>query len=197
MKTVKRFAYAKSAIHHYNDMTILQEKYKKEIVPALQRQFNHVNSMAVSKVEKVVINVGVGKRNEDEQKRIAHDVALIAGQQLAPRPAQKSIASFKIRQGQVIGFATTLRGRRMYDFLERLILIALPRTRDFRGVSLSSVDSYGNLTIGVKEHIVFPEMLGEDTKLIFGFEATVVTNTKSREEAIVLLRAIGIPFKKE
>lgn len=178
-------------------MTILQEKYKKEIIPLLQKQFHHANIMAVPKIEKVVINVGVGKRNEDEQKRIAHDLALIAGQQLALRPAQKSIASFKIRQGQVIGCAATLRGKKMYDFLERLVLVALPRTRDFRGIPLFSVDPYGNLTIGVKEHIVFPEMLGEDTKLIFGFQITVVTNTKSREEAVALLRAIGVPLKKE
>lgn len=177
-------------------MTI-KEKYKKEVLPKLQKEFGYTNVMAIPKIEKVVVNVGVGRRNEEEQKRIVHDLSLITGQQPAARPAQKSIAAFKTRQGQVVGYAVTLRGKKMFSFLERLIVAALPRTRDFRGISPTSLDPYGNLTIGVKEHIVFSEMIGEDTKTIFGLEATIVTKSANREEAFTLLKAMGIPFKKE
>ncbi|MBI4114547.1 MAG: 50S ribosomal protein L5 [Candidatus Niyogibacteria bacterium] len=174
----------------------LSEQYQKNIIPLLQKDFGYPNRMAVPRIEKVVINVGVGKRSPDEQKQIARDLSLIAGQKLMERRARQSIASFKVRQGQVIGFKTTLRGRKMYDFIDRLISIALPRTRDFRGIDSRAIDPYGNLTIGIPEHIVFPEMVGEETKFIFGFEATCVTNARTSEEARRLFDALGFPFKK-
>jgi len=121
---------------------------------------------------------------------------MIIGQKTSPRPARISIASFKSRQGMIIGYAATLRGKRMYDFLSRLINVAMPRSRDFRGIPETSVDSSGNLTIGIREHIAFPEIIGEDVKTIFGLEATLVSNAKSREEALEFYRDLGVPFKK-
>ena len=123
-------------------------------------------------------------------------LTLIAGQKPAPRKAKKAIASFKTRIGQLIGYQVTLRGKRMYDFLERLIKIALPRERDFRGLDSNSFDHHGNLTIGVKEHIVFPEIIGEDYHFLFGFEVTVVTTARKPEVAREMLALLGFPFKK-
>ncbi|PIR69756.1 MAG: 50S ribosomal protein L5 [Candidatus Niyogibacteria bacterium CG10_big_fil_rev_8_21_14_0_10_46_36] len=177
--------------------TVLQKQYKKEVIPFFEKEFGYTNPMAIPQLIKVVVNVGVGRRNEEEQKQIVRDLQLIVGQALSPRAAKQSIATFKTRQGQTIGYAATLRGRRMYDFLERIIAIALPRTRDFRGLKDSAIDQSGNLTIGIPEHIVFPEMVGEDTKLIFGFEITIVTSAQSKEEAQALFTHLGFPFRKE
>lgn len=174
----------------------LQQQYKNDIIPKLQKEFGYSNVMAVPKIEKVVINVGVGKRTAEEQQQIARDLSLIAGQRFTPCTARQSISSFKIREGQVVGYKATLRAKRMYDFIERVIFIALPRIRDFRGIPLSSIDPYGNLTIGIPEHIVFSEMIGEDTKIIFGFEITMVTNAASQEEGRRLFEALGFPLKK-
>lgn len=177
-------------------MSTLQEKYKKEVIPAMQAKFGYKNIMSVPKIEKVVINAGVGRiRDEKQHEDIRKYLALISGQKPAPRPAKKAIASFKTRQGLVIGYQVTLRGRRMYDFLSRLINIAFPRTRDFRGIDPKSFDLQGNLTIGVKEHIVFPELVGEDYRFLFGFEITVATDAKKREEGIELLKLMGFPIK--
>ncbi len=178
-------------------MTTLEEKYKNKVVPAMRAKFGYKNIMAIPRVRKVVVNCGVGKiREEKDQGGIQKFLALITGQKPAPRAAKKAIASFKTRQGLVIGYQVTLRGKRMYDFLSRLVNIALPRTRDFRGLDLKSFDPKGNLTIGIKEHIVFPEMIGEDYRFLFGFEATVVTSAKKREEGIELLRLLGFPMQK-
>lgn len=176
---------------------LFQKQYKEEVIPFFKKEFGYANSMAVPQIIKAVINVGVGKRTEDERKQIVHDLTLIAGQALSARQAKQSIATFKTRQGQIIGYAAVLRGRRMHDFLERLIMVALPRTRDFRGIKNSAVDASGNLTIGIPEHIVFPEMVGEDARLIFGFEITIVTNAQSQKEAKALFIHLGFPFKKE
>jgi len=154
------------------------------------------NTMAVPKIEKVVLNVGVGRRTEEERGRIVKALELISGQHLAPRPAKKSISSFKLRQGQIVGYAVTLRGKRMNDFMSRFINIALPRTRDFRGVDSNSVDNQGNLTTAIREHIVFPEIAGEDTRTIFGFEVTIVTSARSKKEGVAFFKAMGFPFKK-
>lgn len=176
----------------------LREKYRKEVVPAMREKFGYKNVMAVPRIEKVVVNTGIGKwREEKERAEVEKYFNLITGQKPSPRPAKKAIASFKTRQGEVLGFKVTLRGARMYDFLSRLINVALPRTRDFKGLEEKAFDERGNLTIGVREHIVFPEMIGEDYKFLFGLEATVVTTAKKREEGVELLRLMGFPIKSE
>lgn len=145
----------------------------------------------------MVINIGLGRALKDEKfMEIAlRDLALITGQKPKTTLAKKSIANFKTRKGQIVGAIVTLRGKRMRDFLSRLINIALPRTRDFRGISLKSLDKNGNLTIGIKEHIVFPEISGEEIRNIFGFEITVVVKAKNRDEAIKLYKTLGFPIK--
>ena len=181
----------------------LLEKYKKEVISKMMEKFGYKNEMAVPKIEKVMINTGFGRivsgKTSDEQKKISeailNDLILISGQRAILTKAKKAISSFKIREGQLIGAMVTLRGKRMYDFLERLIHIALPRSRDFRGIDQKSFDKQGNLTIGIKEHICFPEISPEQVKNIFGLEVTVVTNAKSKEEGLELLRLIGFPIK--
>jgi large subunit ribosomal protein L5 len=176
--------------------TSLQEKYTKEVIPEMVRSFGYKNIMAVPKIEKVVVNCGVGRIKDEKQlETIQKMLALITGQKVSPRPAKQAIASFKTREGMIIGYQATLRGKRMYDFLSRLINIALPRERDFRGLSEKSFDGRGNLTIGLKEHIVFPEITGEDVRFMFGLEATVVTTAKKREEGVALLKHFGFPIK--
>lgn len=177
-------------------MMTFQEQYAKKAVPALRERFGYKNIMAAPKIEKVVINIGVGRmRDEKDRSEAEKYAALIVGQKLSARPAKKAIAAFKTRQGLVVGFRATLRGRRMQDFLQRLIAVALPRTRDFRGLEEDSFDGKGNLTIGIREHIVFPEMIGEDYRVLFGMEVTVVTTAKRRAEGIVLLRMMGFPIR--
>ena len=176
----------------------MYEKYKKEAVPAMRKNFGYKNIMSVPIIKKVVINVGVGRvRDEKERSEIMKYVALITGQKPSSRPAKKAIAAFKTRKGLVIGYQVTMRGRRMYDFLSRLVHAALPRTRDFKGLEEKSFDAAGNLTIGIKEHIVFPEMIGEDYRVLFGLEVTVVTTAKRREEGIELLKLMGFPIRHE
>lgn len=176
----------------------LIEKYKKEVVPAMQKKFGYGNSMAVPHLKKVVVNVGTGRimRDKGGDEEVIKHLAAITGQRPVPCIARKSIASFKTRQGQVLGYKVTLRSRRMYDFLERFISAAIPRMRDFRGLDLKAVDTGGNLTIGVREHIIFPETIGEDVRMIFGCEATVGTSAKTRKEAVELFRLLGFPLKK-
>ena len=178
-------------------MNDLQKKYVKEIRSVLQNKFGYQNAMSTPKIEKVVVNVGVGRfRDEKQLEEICKFMALITGQQVAKRPAKKAIASFKTRPGMTVGFKVTMRGHRMYDFISRLVNIALPRTRDFQGISVQAFDAKGNLTIGIKEHIVFPELIGEDYRFLFGFEVTVVTTARRREEGVELLRLTGFPIKK-
>ena len=181
----------------------LLEKYQKEVIPAMMEKFGYKNKMAVPKIEKVVINTGFGRlvagKTSEEQKKIQdnilEDLSLISGQKPILTRAKKSISGFKIRKGQVIGASVTLRKRRMFDFLERLIHVTLPRLRDFQGIERSSFDQKGNLTIGISEHIAFPEILPEKAKNIFGLEITIVTTAKKREEGIELLRLMGFPIK--
>lgn len=164
----------------------------------MQSRFGYKNIMAVPKALKAVVNVGVGRiRDEKQHEEIRKYLSLITGQKPAPRPAKKAIAAFKTRKGLVVGYQVTLRGKRMYDFLSRLVNIALPRTRDFKGLEVGSFDAKGSLTIGLKEHIVFPEIIGEDYRFLFGLEVTVVTSAKRREEGIELLKLMGFPIKKE
>jgi large subunit ribosomal protein L5 len=182
----------------------LKEKYQKEIIPAMKEKFGYDNIMVVPKFEKVVVNIGFGKmivdKTSDEQKKIKeavlNDLSLICGQRPVLTKAKKSISSFKVRQGAEVGAVVTLRGNKMYDFLDRVINIALPRSRDFQGVRVKSFDERGNLTLAVKEHIIFPEIAPENIKTIFGFEITIVTTAKTKEEGVELLRLMGLPIKK-
>lgn len=181
-------------------MNRLQEKYKKEILPALKDQFKYKNISAVPKISKVTVNVGFGKtaviKDTKLIERMEQDVAKITGQQPSVRKAKKSIAGFKLREGMPIGYLVTLRGARMYDFIDRLISIALPRTRDFQGLSSGSFDEHGNFTVGIKEHNIFPEITYESLKDIFGLEVTVVTNAGSREVGRAMLKMFGFPLKE-
>lgn len=179
-----------------NGMSDLQKKYRKDAVPAMRKKFGYKNSMAVPRIEKVAVNMGVG-RMRDEKDRVEAEkyLALITGQKASARPAKKAIAGFKTRKGLIIGYRVTLRGKKMYDFLSRLINAALPRTRDFKGLEERSFDRSGNLTIGIKEHIVFPEMIGEDYRLLLGMEITAVVTAKKREEGIALLKLMGFPIQ--
>ncbi|MBU6415371.1 50S ribosomal protein L5 [Patescibacteria group bacterium] len=174
----------------------LKEIYSKKVIPAMRAEFGYKNVMAVPKIEKATVNIGVGRiKDEKQMKEVERVLALVTGQKASPRPAKKAIASFKTRKGQIIGYSVTLRGRRMFDFLGRLIGVALPRGRDFRGIPEKSFDKAGNLTIGVKEHIVFPEMVNEDVKFIFGMEVSVTTTAKNKAEGVALLRHMGFPIK--
>lgn len=177
-------------------MNDVRQKYMKEVIPAMQATFGYKNVMAVPRILKVGINIGVGRlREEKERDEVARYLARITGQKPASRAAKKAIAAFKTRQGMIIGYQVTLRGTRMYDFIARLIHAALPRTRDFQGLEPSSFDQKGNLTIGIKEHIIFPEMIGEDYRFLFGLEITVVTSAKTKKEGMELLRLMGFPIK--
>ena len=179
-------------------MSRLQEKYRKTVVPALQKTFGIKNVMAVPKIEKVVINTGIGRIVKEDKtiERISKDLTMILGQKPVFRKAKKSISGFKLRQGVNVGISITLRGKRMYDFLDRLISISLPRSRDFRGIDSKNFDKMGNLNFGIKESSIFPEVNYENFKDVFGLEITVVTTAKNRERGIELLRQIGFPIKK-
>lgn len=180
------------------------EKRQKEAVLAMRKKFGYKNNLAVPKIEKVVVNTGFGRlvsgKSGAEQKKIQQnilqDLSLITGQKAVLTAAKQSISGFKLRKGQAVGASVILRRKRMEQFLQRLICVALPRSRDFRGINQSSVDREGNLTIGIKEHIAFPEIAPEKAKDIFGFEITVVTTAKSREEGLELLRLTGFPIKR-
>lgn len=177
---------------------MILEKYKKEAIPAIKEKFGYKNNFAVPKITKVVVNTGIGKALKDEkiQETIAKDLTMITGQKPSPTQARWAISGFKIRKGMKVGLKITLRGKRMYEFLDRLVGTAIPRIRDFRGIPEKSIDKGGNLTIGIKEHIVFPEIAHENIKLIFGLEVTVVTNAKDKKEAVELFKLLGFPIKK-
>jgi len=189
-------------------MISLQEKYKKETIPAMQKKFGYKNMYAVPRIEKIVINSGVGKmiqarKGHDEkgnERKIIDDLlsefALIAGQKPEVIRARKSIAGFKLRKGMIAGVRVTLRGVRMYDFLARLIHIALPRMRDFRGLEEKAVDQSGHMTVGIREQIIFPEIPHDKASSMWGMEVTVVTSAKNREEGVELLKHLGLPFRK-
>ncbi len=181
----------------------LQEKYKKDVIPGMRKKFGYKNDMAVPKIEKVVINTGFGRqmagKTSDEGKKylkfIIDDISQIAGQMAVKTLAKKAIAGFKIREGMPIGAKVTLRGKRMNDFLERLIHLTLPRTRDFQGIPEKSIDKNGNLTLAVKEHIAFPEVLPEKARDIFGLEVTIKTTAETKEEGLELFKLLGFPIK--
>ncbi len=167
------------------------------IYPALKEEFGYKNVMQAPRVLKVVVATGVGKIQDKQKIALIQDrLARITGQKTIGRGAKKSIASFKLREGEIIGYQATLRGPRMHDFLHKLIHLALPQTRDFRGLRVSAIDDMGNYTLGIKEHTIFPETADEELKDVFGFGITIVTSAKTKKEAEALLRAIGLPLQK-
>jgi large subunit ribosomal protein L5 len=178
-------------------METVKEKQNK-LYEILKKERGDVNVSTVPKIVKVVINSGVGSKKDKKFSEIILDrLAKITGQKAAARPAKQSIASFKVREGDVVGYAITLRGHRMYNFLDKLINVAIPRMRDFKGLNRTSVDSMGNCTIGIKEHTIFPEAAEEDLKDVFGFSIAIVTTAKTKKDAEMLLEQIGIPFVKK
>lgn len=167
---------------------------------AMKGEFHYKNPMAAPRLKKVVINTGTGtamKKDKNKNTAIAERLAKITGQKAALRGAKQSIASFKVRQGDPIGATVTLRGKRMYAFLEKLFNVALPRTKDFRGLKKTAVDDIGNVTLGIKEHTIFPETADEDIKDVFGLSVTLVSTAKNKKEGIAFFEQIGVPFKKD
>ena len=178
-------------------MENLKEKSKKAF-DGLKSERGYKNRMQVPRILKVVVSTGVGSFKDKAKFKVVEDrLARITGQKPAARGAKVSVASFKSRQGDTVGYQVTLRGKRMFDFLDRLVHIALPRTKDFRGISPSAADEMGNYTLGIKEHNVFPETSDEELKDVFGLAITIVTTAKSKDEAIAFLKHLGFPFKKE
>lgn len=174
------------------------EKYKSEIVPALIKQFGYKNVNEVPKLEKIVLNMGLGevKGNSKSFNIAVDELAAISGQKPIVTTAKKSISNFGLREGQKIGAKVTLRGERMYEFFDKLTAIALPKVRDFRGISDKSFDGKGNYSMGIKEQLIFPEIVYEKVEKIRGFDITFVTTAKTDEEAKALLSALGLPFAK-
>ena len=179
-------------------MNSLKERYENEIKSELKAKFNYESVMEVPKLEKIVINIGVGEASHDSKfiEAAAKDLETIAGQKPVITKAKKSIAGFKLREGQAIGTKVTLRGEAMYNFMEKLIRVALPRVRDFRGVNPKAFDGFGNYTLGIKEQLIFPEIDYDNVLKIRGMDIVFVTTAKTNEEAYELLKGFGMPFRK-
>ncbi|VAX23679.1 LSU ribosomal protein L5p (L11e) [hydrothermal vent metagenome] len=177
----------------------LFEKYKDEIIPQMREKFSYKNVMEVPKLEKIVVNMGVGEAANDSKllETAVRDLVTITGQKPQIRKAKKSISNFKLREGMPIGAKVTLRKRYMYEFLDRLISVAIPRVRDFRGIPDKSFDGRGNYTLGIKEQIIFPEIDVDKVNKVIGMDVTFVTSAKTDNEAYELLLAFGMPFKKK
>lgn len=175
----------------------VKEKQNKTF-KSLSEKFGYTNKMEAPKIEKVVVSTGIGSLKDKKKIDLINDrFQKITGQKPAVRGSKKSIAAFRVREGDPVGFQVTLRGKRMFDFLDKLINVALPRSRDFRGLSRKSIDDMGNYSIGIKEHVIFPETSDEDIRDVFGMSVTIVTTSKNKEEATAFLEYIGIPLKKE
>lgn len=178
-------------------MSRLSEKFKNEVSPSLVEKFNYSSVMEVPRVDKIVLNMGVGDAvsNTKNLDKAVEELALIAGQKPVITRAKKSIAAFRLREGMPIGAKVTLRGERMYEFLDKLVSVSLPRVRDFRGVSPKSFDGRGNYTLGVKEQLIFPEIDFDDVNKVRGLDITIVTTAETDEEGRELLKQMGMPFK--
>lgn len=176
----------------------LQEKYQNEVVGKLIEKFGYENAMQVPKLDKIVINVGLGeaKDNQNLLNAAKEELALITGQKPIELKAKKSVANFKLREGQSIGTKVTLRREKMYDFLDKLISISLPRVRDFRGINPNSFDGRGNYSLGIKEQLIFPEIKYDNVDFLHGMDITIVTTAETDEEAKAFLELMGMPFKK-
>ncbi len=180
-------------------MNRMHERYQKEIAPALIKAFSFKNVMQVPRIEKVIVNIGVGEAldNPKALEAAVGDLTTVTGQKPVTTKARKSIANFKLREGRLIGTKVTLRGDRMWSFLDRLLNIALPRVRDFRGVSANAFDGRGNYTLGLKDQLVFPEIEYDKIDKLRGMEITIVTSAKTDEHARALLQMLGMPFSKK
>ncbi len=180
-------------------MIALKTRYQKEVVPALMKAFQYRNVMEVPRVRKVVVNIGLGEAldNPKALEAAMNDLMLITGQKPVATKARKSIANFKLREGRIIGVKVTLRGDRMWAFLDRLMNIALPRVRDFRGVSPEAFDGRGNYTLGLRDQLVFPEIEYDKIDKLRGMEVSIVTTAKTDDQARLLLQLLGMPFRKE
>ena len=176
-----------------------KENYRKNVAPALKKELGRGSVLSLPRVEKVIVNMGIGKLLKDKTsvEDAVNVLAVITGQKPVFTKAHKAISGFKIRSGMDVGIKATLRGARMWYFIDRLLHSALPRVRDFQGISERAVDAGGNLTIGIKEHVIFPEILPEKTQFIHSFQATIVTTAKNHGEALLLLQKMGFPFRKE
>lgn len=179
-------------------MNRLQEKYKNEVTKTLMEKFNYSSVMEIPKIEKIVLNMGVGEAvsNTKTLDAAVEELALISGQKPLVTKAKKSIATFRLREGMPIGAKVTLRGERMYEFLDKLVNVSLPRVRDFRGVSKTSFDGRGNYTLGIKEQLIFPEIDFDKIGKVRGLDIVVVTTANTDEESYTLLEALGMPFQK-
>lgn len=180
-------------------MPRLKEKYQKEVIPQLEKLFNYKNYLAVPRLAKVIVSVSSGEmsRNPKKQEVIVNTLSRITGQRPVLTKAKKSISAFKIREGVVIGAKVTLRGKRMYDFVDKLVNITLPRVKDFRGIEKKNLDGRGNLNLGLSEHNVFPEIKSDEVENLHGLEVTVVPTSRKREENFSLLKLLGFPFKEK
>lgn len=179
-------------------MSNLKELYNKEITASLMKEYNYSSKMEVPKLEKIVVNMGVGYGAHDTKfiEAAVKDLEAITGQKPVVTKARKSIAGFKLREGQPIGCKVTLRGENMYNFMDKLIKLALPRVRDFRGISKTAFDGRGNYTLGIKEQLIFPEINYDEVVKVTGMDIVFVTTAKTNEEALHLLNAFGLPFRK-
>lgn len=177
----------------------LKEKYKKEIVPKLAAKFGYKNRLAAPKLVKAVINAGVGRNGKDKNfiDGVVSSLERISGQKPILTKAKQSISAFKSRKGMVVGVAVTLRGQRMFDFTEKLVNITFPRVRDFRGLGTKQVDSRGNLSVGFKEHLAFPEIKADEAASVHGLEVSLATTAKTHEQGLELFKLMGFPFKQE
>ena len=175
----------------------LKEHYQKNVIPALTKEFGYTNVMAVPKIQKIALNIGLGEATQNPKLMdgAAHELASIAGQKPVVTKARKSIAAFKLRENMAIGCAVTLRGDRMYEFLDRLVNVALPRVRDFRGVSSKSFDGRGNYTLGVKDQLIFPEIDYNKVEKVKGMNISITTTAKTDAEGLALLKHLGMPFR--
>lgn len=175
----------------------IKEKFSNKTAEEMIKEFGMKNRMQVPRVMKVVVNVGIGKFTKDKNQvdEIKDSVRLITGQAPLLTKAKQSIAGFKLRQGMEVGVKVTLRGARMWDFVEKLVNVAIPRTKDFRGLNAKSVDDKGNLNIGIKEHMIFPEIIPEQVKNVFGLQVTIVTTAKNKEQGLKFFKAMGFPIK--
>lgn len=180
-------------------MNRLKEQYQNEVAPAMMKAFGYSNRMQIPRIEKVVINIGVGEAldNAKALEAAVADLTTITGQKPIQTKARKSIANFKLREGRIIGTKVTLRGERMWDFLDRLVNIALPRVRDFRGVSPNAFDGRGNYTLGLRDQLIFPEIEYDKIDKLRGMEVTIVTTAQNDEQARSLLKLLGMPFRKD
>src|SRR5512142_2486017 len=180
-------------------MNIMHERYQNEVAPALFKEFSFTNVMQVPRIEKIVVNIGVGEALDNPKALDAAvgDLTTVTGQKPVTTKARKSIANFKLREGRLIGVKVTLRGERMWAFLDRLLNIALPRVRDFRGVSSNAFDGRGNYTLGLKDQLVFPEIEYDKIDKLRGMEVTIVTTAKNDDQARVMLQLLGMPFSKK